>query len=155
MRPMSKTMKIALFPGSFDPFTKGHEALVLRGLELFDKVVVAVGQNSAKQYQFPLEERLDVIRRTFDDNNRVEVLHYEDMTVDCCRRCGAQFILRGVRNAKDLEYERTVAAVNNALDSGIETVVLFSEPEMAEVSSTVVRELLARGKDVKAYMPNN
>ncbi|MBP9990678.1 MAG: pantetheine-phosphate adenylyltransferase [Bacteroidales bacterium] len=152
---MSKTMKIALFPGSFDPFTKGHEALVLRGLELFDKVVVAVGQNSAKQYQFPLEERLDAIRRTFDDNNRVEVLHYEDMTVDCCHRCGAQFILRGVRNAKDLEYERTVAAVNNSLDSGIETVVLFAEPEMAEVSSTVVRELLARGKDVKAYMPNN
>ena len=148
-------MKIALFPGSFDPFTKGHEALVLRGLNIFDKVVVAVGQNSDKQYHFPLEERLEAIRRTFGDNPRVAVLHYEDMTVDCCRRCGAQFILRGVRNAKDLEYERTVAGVNNALDSDIETVLLFADPEMTEVSSTIVRELLARGKDVKDYMPGN
>lgn len=150
---MFQTMKIALFPGSFDPFTKGHEALVRRGLAMFDKVVVAVGQNSEKQYQFPLEERVEAIRRTFIDNPRVEVLHYEDMTVDCCRRCGAQFILRGVRNAKDLEYERTTAAVNYALDAGIETVMLFAEPEMTEVSSTVVRELLARGKSVDSYLP--
>ena len=136
-------MRISLYPGSFDPVTSGHEAIVRRALALFDRVVIGVGVNTDKQYMFSVEERLTRIRQMFADEPRVEAVAYSDMTVDLCHRLGAQFLVRGVRNARDLEYEQTVAAVNHTLDPAIETVVLLALPDQQEVSSTLVREQLA------------
>ena len=136
-------MRTALYPGSFDPVTSGHEAVVRRALGLFDRIVIGVGVNTDKQYMFPVEERLECLRHLFADEPRVEAVAYSDMTVDLCHRLGAQFILRGIRNSQDLEYERTVAAVNHTLDPSIETVILLALPDQQEVSSTLVREQLA------------
>lgn len=139
-------MKKALFPGSFDPFTRGHEAIVRRALALFDKIYIAVGVNTDKHYMFTPEQRLDRIRAFFPDDSRVEVVTYSDMTVDLCRRLGVQFILRGIRNAEDFAYEQTVAAVNHTLDPTIDTVILLSDTEHQDISSTLERERLAHQK---------
>ena len=136
-------MKKAVFPGSFDPFTIGHEAIVRRALALFDKVYIAIGVNTDKQYMFSQEERLERARSFFSDDSRIEVITYCDMTVDLCHRLGAQFILRGIRNAKDFAYEQTVAAVNHTLDPAIDTVILLSDTEYQDISSTLERERLA------------
>lgn len=136
-------MKKALFPGSFDPFTIGHEAVVRRALALFDKIYIAVGVNTDKHYMFTPEQRLDRIRAFFPDDPRVEVVTYSDMTVDLCRRLGVQFILRGIRNADDFAYEQTVAAVNHTLDPTIDTVILLADTEHQDISSTLERERLA------------
>ena len=139
-------MKKALFPGSFDPFTLGHEAIVRRALALFDKIYIAVGMNTDKHYMFTPEQRLDRIRAFFPDDSRVEVVTYSDMTVDLCRRLGVQFILRGIRNAEDFAYEQTVATVNHTLDPTIDTVILLSDTEHQDISSTLERERLAHQK---------
>ena len=139
-------MKKALFPGSFDPFTLGHEAIVRRALALFDQIYIAVGVNTDKHYMFTPEQRLDRIRAFFPDDSRVEVVTYSDMTVDLCRRLGVQFILRGIRNAEDFAYEQTVAAVNHTLDPTIDTVILLSDTEHQDISSTLERERLAHQK---------
>ena len=136
-------MKKAVFPGSFDPFTSGHEAIVHRALALFDKIYIAVGVNTDKQYMFTPEQRLQRIQAFFPDEPRVEAVAYSDMTVDLCRRMGAQFILRGIRNEKDFAYEQTVAAVNHTLDPSIETVILLADIEHQDISSTLERERLA------------
>ena len=140
-------MKKAVFPGSFDPFTSGHEAIVHRALALFDKVYIAVGVNTDKQYMFSLEQRLQRIQAFFPEEPRVEAVSYSDMTVDLCRRVGAQFILRGIRNANDFAYEQTVAAVNRTLDPAIDTVILLSDTEHQDISSTIERERLAHQTD--------
>ena len=139
-------MKKALFPGSFDPFTLGHEAIVRRALALFDKIYIAVGMNTDKHYMFTPEQRLDRIRAFFPDDSRVEVVTYSDMTVDLCHRLGVQFILRGIRNAEDFAYEQTVAAVNHTLDPTIDTVILLSDTEHQDISSTLERERLTHQK---------
>lgn len=136
-------MKKAVFPGSFDPFTLGHEAIVRRALELFDKIYIAIGVNTDKQYMFSPEERRLRIQAFFPDEPRIEVLTYSDMTVDLCHRVGAKFILRGIRNTKDFAYEQTVAAVNHTLDPTIDTVILLSDTEHQDISSTLERERLA------------
>ena len=136
-------MKKAVFPGSFDPFTTGHEAIVRRALQLFDIVCIAIGVNTDKQYMFSPEERLQRVRDIFSDELRIEVLTYSDMTVDLCHRVGAQFILRGIRNEKDFAYEQTIAAVNHTLDPSIDTVILLSDTEHRDISSTLERERLA------------
>jgi len=136
-------MKQAVFPGSFDPFTSGHVAIVQRALGLFDKVYVAVGVNTDKHYMFSAEERLARIRACFPDQPRVEALSYSDMTVDLCHRLGVRFILRGIRNVQDFQYEQTVAAVNRTLDPSIETIILLSDTEHQDISSTLERERLA------------
>ena len=136
----------ALFPGSFDPFTGGHEALVRRALLLFERVVIAVGVNSDKQYMFTTAERVEAIEKRFAGNERVKVVCYSDMTVDCCRREGAGFILRGVRNTKDFEYEQTVAAVNRSLAPDIDTLLLLADLEYKDVSSTMERERMMHSK---------
>ena len=136
----------ALFPGSFDPFTDGHEALVTRALTLFDEIVIAVGVNSDKQYMFTAEERVNMIEKRFAGDKRIKVVSYSDMTVECCRREGAGFILRGVRDTKDFEYEQTVAAVNRNLAPDIDTVILLSDLEYKDVSSTMEREKLLHSK---------
>lgn len=144
--------RIALFPGSFDPFTIGHDSLVKRGLTLADRVVVAVGINEKKQNYFPAEERLAVIRKLYADNPRVEVRSYQTLTTDLAHEVEADFILRGIRSVIDFEYEKTIADVNRTL-TGIETVFLLAEPQYAHISSSAVRELLFFGKEVSAFLP--
>ncbi|MBP5546322.1 MAG: pantetheine-phosphate adenylyltransferase [Bacteroidales bacterium] len=134
---------LALFPGSFDPFTAGHEAILRRVLPLFDKVVVAVGVNTDKQYMFSVEERLSLIRQKLADCPTVEVTSYSGMTIDLCHQLGAKAIIRGIRTAADFEYEQTIAAVNRLQDPSIETLLILADPEHINISSTLEREKLS------------
>lgn len=145
--------RTALFAGTFDPFTKGHHALVLRALAIFDKVVVAVGRNMGKKCLFTVEQRVEAIEKLYAADKRVEVMAYDGLTTDLAKEIGATALLRGVRNTKDFEYEREIADVNFRI-GGIETVLLMSEPEHASISSSIVRELMNYGKDVTALLPD-
>ena len=147
-------MKRAIFPGSFDPFTIGHYDIVNRGLKLFDEIVIGIGRNSTKEETFPIREREEAIRKIFKDEPRVTVQIYDCLTVDFAREVDAQFILRGVRCVQDFEYERNMAEANKDL-GGIETILLYTRPEYAHISSTLVRDLYAYNKDVSAYVPNH
>ena len=144
--------KTAIFPGSFNPFTRGHADIVARGLGLFDRIVIAIGCNAAKPAA-DAEAAAEAIRRLYADNPAVEVVVYSCLTVQLARQVGAGFILRGVRSVKDFEYERDLATVNMQL-SGIESVILFSRPELSTLSSSLVRELDAYGEDVKPFLPD-
>ena len=144
--------RTVLFAGTFDPYTRGHHALVERALAMFDKVVVAVGRNLGKNCMFSLEERVAAIEKVYAGNDRVSVAVYDTLTMDFARSVGAVALLRGVRSVKDFEYERDIADVNLRL-GGMDTVLLISEPEYASVSSSVVRELMKYGKDVSALLP--
>ncbi len=145
-------MKVAIFPGSFDPFTIGHADVVRRALPLFDKIVIAVGVNSLKQPVFPLEERLEQIRQAFANEPRVQIEAYTGLTVDFAKETGAQYILRGVRCVADFEYERNMAEANKAL-TGIETILLYTSPQYAYISSTLVRDLYLHGTDIQPFLP--
>ncbi len=145
-------MKIALFPGSFDPFTKGHHDIVKRGVQMFDRVVIGIGRNTSKKTSQTVEERCKNIAALFADEPRVSVQIYDTLTVDFAKEIGAQFILRGVRNAADFEYEQQIAYVNKKM-TGVETVLLFSDAELINLSSSLVRELQAFGKDVSEFLP--
>ena len=145
-------MRSAIFPGSFDPFTIGHASIVRRGLEMFDKIVIGVGYNTNKRSFLTPEERVEAIEKVYASEARVKVVAYADLTADLARREQAGFVLRGIRSVKDFEYERDIASINNRL-SGVETVLLFTEPHYADISSTIVRELLAFGKDVSEFLP--
>lgn len=138
--------RTAVFPGSFDPFTSGHEAIVRRAAKLFDTIVVAVGVNSDKQYMFSSDERLLRIRQMLSDLPQVQAVAFSDMTIDLCHRVGAKYILRGIRNAQDLEYEQTIAAVNHTLDPDIETILLVSDVAHRDISSTLEREKLLHSR---------
>ena len=144
--------RIVLFAGTFDPYTRGHHALVERALAMFDKVVVAVGRNLGKNCMFSLEERVSAIEKVYAGNDRVSVAVYDTLTMDFARSVGAVALLRGVRSVKDFEYERDIADINLRL-GGMDTVLLISEPEYASVSSSVVRELIKYGKDVSSLLP--
>ena len=144
--------KVAIFPGSFDPFTVGHASIVERGLPLFDEIVIGVGINENKRALYSSDRRVEAISRLYAHEPRVRVEAYDDLTVDFARRCGASFILRGLRSVKDFEYERDIANMNHRL-TGIETVLLFTEPHYSSISSSVVRELIAFGKDVRDFLP--
>lgn len=144
--------RIALFPGTFDPFTIGHESLVRRGLSLMDEIVIAIGVNEAKRSFFPLDERLRMIRELYENELRVSVESYDSLTIEFAQKTGAQYILRGIRSVTDFEYEKTIADMNRTI-SGIETFVLFTEPALTHVSSSHVRELLRYGYDVSGFVP--
>ena len=144
--------RTALFAGTFDPYTRGHHALVERALVLFDTVVVAVGRNLDKKCMFSIEERVSAIEKLYAGNGRVKVAVYDTLTMDFAQSVGATALLRGVRSVKDFEYERDIADLNLRL-GGIDTVLLVSEPEYASVSSSVVRELMKYGKDVSELLP--
>ena len=146
------SMRTAIFPGSFDPFTIGHLDLVERGLQLFDRVVIGIGKNSEKRAMFPLAFREESIRKLFENEPRVAVDVYEGLTVDFARRWDAHFLLRGVRSVQDFVYEESMAEANRQLD-GIETVVLYARPEHAYISSSLVRELYGYKKDVQGLIP--
>lgn len=158
-------MRIGIFTGTFDPFTIGHQNIALRALPMFDKLVIAVAVSKLKHATEQISQRVEAIRQVFPEEcstlvnpedagkgYRLEVVSYEDLTVDLARRLGAKFLVRGVRSAKDFEYEREQADINRQL-GGVETVLLFSDPRYASVSSTLVRELRFFGRDVSEFLP--
>ncbi|MEJ7558307.1 MAG: pantetheine-phosphate adenylyltransferase [Pedobacter sp.] len=146
-------MKIAVFPGSFDPITIAHADILKRALPLFDKVIVGIGINSAKQGCFSPEERKGVVKAVFAGIDKVEVQLYEGLTVTFCKQNGATFIIRGVRSVGDFEYEKPIAQINQTMMPDIETILLFSRPEYGAISSTIVREILKHGGDVSKFIP--
>ena len=145
-------MRIALFAGSFDPFTIAHENIVRRGLDLFDKIVIGIGRNVNKQFMLTAEERKEAIQHVFEAENRVEVVIYDGLTVGLAQKVGARFLLRGVRDTADFCYEQQMAAANKQL-AGVETVLLIAEPQLAHISSTLVRDLCSHNCDVSKYLP--
>ncbi|MCX6243559.1 MAG: pantetheine-phosphate adenylyltransferase [Bacteroidetes bacterium] len=145
--------KIAVFPGSFDPITCGHESIIRRALPVFDKIIVAVGENAEKKSFFPLEIRMKWLKMVFGDEPGVEIIKYSGLTVDFCVKMNANYILRGLRTSADFEFERTIGLMNKALTPEIETVFLLSAPEYAALSSSVVRDILRNGGNVSKFVP--
>lgn len=145
-------MKRAIFPGTFDPFTIGHYSVVSRALTFMDEIVIGIGINENKNTYFPIEKRVDMIRTFYRDEPRIKVIAYHSLTIDFAREVDAQFIVRGIRTVKDFEYEETIADINRKL-AGIETILLFTEPELTCISSTIVRELLTFKKDISMFIP--
>ena len=146
-------MKRAVFPGSFDPITLGHEDIVVRGTELFDEIIVAIGVNSAKKSMYSLEARMQMLEVTFKHLPQVKIETFEGLTVDYCEKVDANWLLRGVRNANDYSFESTIAQMNKLQNNGLDTCILFTDPEFAPVSSTVIRDILQNGGDVSEFVP--
>jgi len=146
--------RIAVFPGSFDPFTIGHESIVRRGLDLFDELVVAVGINSTKATLYPLEQRVDWIRQIFRNEPRVSADSFEGLTVAYCKSRNIRFILRGLRTSSDFGFERGIATVNKAMEPSIETVFLQALPEHSSISSTIIRDIVRNGGDASQFVPH-
>lgn len=144
--------RIGLFPGSFDPFTKGHEAVVRKALGLFDEIIIAIGTNSSKTYQFELSKRMNQIQSLFE-KDAIRIVTYQKLTVDLCKEMGASHIVRGLRDSKDFEYERSIAQMNNQL-SGIETVFFLTDPEYAAINATIVREIFKNNGDITHFVTN-
>ncbi len=145
-------MNRAIFPGTFDPFTIGHESIVRRALTFTDEVIIAIGINEQKHSLFPVEKREQMIRDLYKDDPRVKVMSYSNLTVDFAHEVGANTIIRGIRTVKDFEYEETIADINRKL-TGIETIFLFTEPDLASISSSIVRELMKYNKEVTQFLP--
>jgi pantetheine-phosphate adenylyltransferase len=145
--------RIAVFPGSFDPITRGHENIVRRSAKLFDEIIVAIGNNTSKQSMFSIDQRKGWVDKTFENIPNVRTEIYEGLTVDFCKKNGATFLLRGLRNGGDFEYERTIAHMNKALWNELETILVFTEPEFASVHSTVIREIIKNKGDVSQFVP--
>lgn len=152
---MEDTKRIAVFPGSFDPFTIGHKAILDMALPLFDSIIVAIGVNSEKKDFFPLEKRIRHISQVYANNPKVSVETYTSLTIDFCKQKHAKFILRGLRNTTDFQFEKSIAQMNRQLSPNIETVFLVTPPECGHVSSTIVRELIRYGTDISNYIPGN
>ena len=145
--------KIALFPGSFDPFTRGHESIVLRALSLFDEIIIAIGANALKDGYFSLENRERMIRDIFKDYDMINVDHYTGLTVDYARSVNSKFLLRGIRTASDFEYERAIAQMNRAMHPDIDSIMLLTTPELTPINSTIVRDVIRNGGDASAFIP--
>lgn len=145
-------MNRAIFPGTFDPFTIGHESIVRRALTFTDEVIIAIGINEQKHSLFPVAKREQMIRDLYKDEPRVKVMSYSNLTVDFAHEVGANTIIRGIRTVKDFEYEETIADINRKL-TGIETIFLFTEPDLASISSSIVRELMKYNKEVTQFLP--
>lgn len=145
--------KTALFPGSFDPFTKGHEDIVLRGLQIFDEIIIAIGYNSKKKRYFEIDDMIEKIRSCFMDFENIKVDKYEELTAVYAHKHNAHYLLRGLRNTTDFEYENSIAMINKDLYNGLETVFLITSPAYAFISSSIVREVHMYGGDVSKYIP--
>ena len=148
---MSK--KIAVFPGSFDPFTLGHESVINRSLPLFDEIIIAVGTNMKKEAHFPMETRMEMIREVFRDNPKITVKSYSGLTVDFCKQYGAKYLLRGLRTSADFEYERVIAQTNKAMLPELESVFLLTLPEHTHINSTIIRDVIRYGGDAGKFVP--
>ena len=144
--------RIAFFPGSFDPITKGHEDIVRRALRMFDKIIVALGVNNSKNGMFSLEQRQNWIEKTFLDCPSIKVINYKGLTIDACKKHQANFILRGLRNSNDYEYEKSIAMMNQAMKPIIETIYLNTHPEYAAISSTIVRDIIKNKGDAQPFL---
>lgn len=145
--------KIAVFPGSFDPITRGHESIIHRALPVFDEIIIALGENLEKKSYFPLESRLKWLQLVFRNEPKVRIVTYSGLTVDLCAKMDAGYILRGLRTSADFEFERTIGLMNKAISPAIETVFFLSAPEFAALSSSVVRDILRNGGDVTKFVP--
>lgn len=145
--------KVALFPGSFDPFTKGHEDIVLRGLSLFDKIVIALGKNSQKRRYFDINLMKDKISEAFAAYDSIEVIIYDELTAELAKRYNARFVLRGLRNTTDFEYENSISQVNRYLNSDLESVFLITSPQYAAISSSIIREVHRYNGNVSEFLP--
>ena len=146
--------RIAVFPGSFDPITKGHESIVKRAIPLFDKIIIAIGINAGKNSMFALEQRKLWIKSTFKKNPTIDVTTYTGLTVDYCKAQNANFILRGLRSCSDFDYEHSIAQMNKSLISNVETIFLLTEPEFSHISSTIVRDIIRNNGKVEQFLPN-
>ncbi|MFA5575414.1 MAG: pantetheine-phosphate adenylyltransferase [Brumimicrobium sp.] len=146
--------KIAVFPGSFDPFTIGHESIIRKCFPLFDEVIIGIGVNTSKKYMFDLEKRIQHIHSIYEGVENVKVESFTGLTVDFCKQKNAQFIVRGVRDTKDFEYEKSIAQMNLKI-SGIESVFLITDPEVAAISSTIIREIHKSGGDMSMFVTNS
>ena len=146
--------RIAVFPGSFDPITRGHESIIRRSVALFDKVIVAVGENAEKKSFFTLEQRLEWLITVFRHEPKISVMQYEGLTVDFCRSVNARFLLRGLRTSADFEFERSIGQINKQLDPSIETVFLLTAPEHTALNSSIVRDIVRNGGDPSPFVPS-
>ena len=146
-------MKIALFPGSFDPVTKAHVDIVKRSVDLFDKLYIGIGVNSTKQGLLTIEKREQMIRSVFEGDDRIHVIAYEGLTVNFCKTIGAQYMIRGIRTVSDFEYEKAIAQMNHSLEPGIESIFIVSKPGYSSISSTIVREVMRFNGDVSQFIP--
>jgi pantetheine-phosphate adenylyltransferase len=152
-KPETEIKKIAVFPGSFDPITKGHSDIVLRSLPLFDEIIIAIGSNSQKQSLFTLEQRVKWIKQVFKNEPKVSVESYEGLTVNFCAKKKANYLLRGIRSSADFEYEKTIAHLNHDMLPQVETVLILSRPEFSSISSTIVREIIRGKGKVEKFVP--
>ena len=147
-------MKRAVFPGSFDPITLGHLDIIERSIPLFDEIIIGVGTNSEKKYMFSLKKRMDFIEETFSDSNNISVIQYEGLTIEFCKKIQADFIIRGLRNPADFEFEKAIAHTNRKL-SGIETVFLLTAAKTSFISSSIVREIISNQGDYTQLVPSS
>lgn len=147
-------MKRAVFPGSFDPVTLGHVDVITRGAALFDEIIIAVGTNTVKNYSFSAQQRMDFLEKTFKNLANVRIEQYAGLTVDYCKRINAQFILRGLRNPADFQFEEAIAQANKKM-SGIDTYFLLTKPEYSFISSSIVRDVMKNGGDFTAFVPKD
>src|SRR6188768_1080464 len=145
--------RICLFPGTFDPVTLGHTDIIDRALPLFDKLIIGIGINTNKEPMFSQEKRQEWLREIYKSNSKVEIVVYDGLTVDCCKRVGAAFILRGIRYVNDFEYEKAIADMNRSIDGHIETIFLTCLPQFTSVASTLVRDVLKNGGDASQFLP--
>lgn len=146
--------KTAIFPGSFDPITKGHESVIKRALPLFDKIIVAIGENQKKSGFFPIEKRVAWLEAVFSDEPKVEVAIYQGLTVDFCRKVDARYILRGLRTSADFEFERSIGQINKQMHPPIETIFLLTTPEYTALNSSIVRDIVRHGGDASPFVPS-
>jgi pantetheine-phosphate adenylyltransferase len=145
--------KIAVFPGSFDPITKGHVNIVMRAAPLFDKIVVAIGNNSSKKYSFSFEERMAWIKAVFEKEPKVVASEFQGLTVDFAKSIGATYLIRGIRTAADFDYEKTIAQLNKSMAPELETICIISDPDLSHISSTIVREIVLNGGNPSIFLP--
>lgn len=145
--------RIAVFPGSFSPFTIGHQAIIKKASPLFDKIIIAIGENSQKDEYFTIDTRLKWIRSIYKNNKKIHITSYSGITVKLCKKEKAKYIIRGLRNSCDFEYEKTIAHMNNNLNKEIETIFILTPTELSHISSSIVREIIKNGGDVKKFLP--
>ena len=146
--------KVAVFPGSFDPITKGHESIIKRAIPLFDEIIIAIGENADKEAFFPIEKRIEWIKKIFSDYSNISVTKYKGLTTDFCKKVNAKYILRGLRTSADFEFERSIGQINKKLFPEIETIFLLTTPEHTPINSSIVRDILRHNGDPSEFIPD-